>query len=424
MIESEEAFVETMMRKGSEAGPRDPGAPFGVKVDVLGYSGDPFAALREEWKELRGTIPEVSPQQSWEWLSSWWELFGEGNRLRLVTVRDEGSGRLLGLAPFMIAGTSRLPGRLSLVGTGLTDYLDVYVRHGYDARVRAAIRRALLEKPLADEWLYADLGDLPPWAEAIPTFADGEWVGRTRSFDGAEVPIIAAEEPQAKLKGLDKKWRKGANNSINRVVRDAAVFRDAEDPEEGARRLVRLHREIWGGKPINPVHLTAAFEEFLARAAGRLAASGLGSVRELVMPDGEVLASHLCLADDHSLAGYLYGGNGTAARRYRLNVLYIWDLIELCHASGRARVSGLRGVEPYKLRWKPAFVEKNSRILLENPTLGPLGALGRASFAAAVCAVEAKEAVRGALRDERTPAAVSWALEGLRSLFLAKKRGE
>lgn len=403
-------------------GARGPSGRSGVEVRVLGYSGDAFAELEREWKELRRGVAEASPQQSWEWLSSWWEFFGDGNRLRLVTARDECSGRLLALAPFMISG-ARLPGRLSFVGTGLTDYLDVCVGDDDEPSLRDAIRGALLRKPLAGEWLYADLRDLPPWARAPTVFAPSAWPGRSRVLDGAEVPIIASEEPRTKLKSLDKKWRKGANNSINRVVRDGAVFRDAEDPEEGAKRLVRLHRRIWGGKPINPLHLTDAFEGFLARAAGRLHASGLGSVRELVMPDGELLASHLCLSDDDTLAGYLYGGNDTAARRYRLNILYIWDLIEFAHASGRTRISGLRGVEPYKLRWNPACVERNKRILLENPVLGPWGSLGGAAFVAALLGARAKEALRAALRDERTPAPVLRALGAAKELVERTKMG-
>jgi len=45
-----------------------------------------FAALKQEWEELYDNPPLVTLFQSWAWLYSWWEIYGERYELRLVTV--------------------------------------------------------------------------------------------------------------------------------------------------------------------------------------------------------------------------------------------------------------------------------------------------------------------------------------------------
>jgi CelD/BcsL family acetyltransferase involved in cellulose biosynthesis len=77
-----------------------------------------FAALEEEWEELYHDCAAATPFQSWGWLYSWWEHFGEGHELRIVAVR---SGELLvGILPFMIQRRFGFK-RLLFIGVGITD---------------------------------------------------------------------------------------------------------------------------------------------------------------------------------------------------------------------------------------------------------------------------------------------------------------
>ena len=43
---------------------------------VLEHTRD-FLALEKEWEDLYQNSPLVTPFQSWAWLYSWWELYGE-----------------------------------------------------------------------------------------------------------------------------------------------------------------------------------------------------------------------------------------------------------------------------------------------------------------------------------------------------------
>ena len=89
-----------------------------LRTEVLRSAGE-FAALEEEWEDLYRNSPRATPFQSWAWLYSWWEFYGEGYELRLITARDD-EGLLIGLAPLMLERGLGLR-KLLFVGTGLTD---------------------------------------------------------------------------------------------------------------------------------------------------------------------------------------------------------------------------------------------------------------------------------------------------------------
>src|ERR671921_808304 len=92
------------------------------EVAVVKDAGS-FASLEEEWDDLYRNSPRATPFQSWAWLYSWWEYYGEGYELRLVTVR-EGERMLIGVLPLMLERRWGF-GRLLFVGSGKSTYLDM-----------------------------------------------------------------------------------------------------------------------------------------------------------------------------------------------------------------------------------------------------------------------------------------------------------
>src|SRR3954471_12784954 len=134
--------------------------PHGAYEIVVLDSTQDFAALEEEWQDLYRNAPLATPFQSWAWLYSWWEFYGEAYELRLVTIRDD--GLLVGLMPLMLQRLAGF-GRLLFIGTGPTDYQDVLVREGWESLVSQAGVQALRQ---LDGWQVADLQQLRPEAAA------------------------------------------------------------------------------------------------------------------------------------------------------------------------------------------------------------------------------------------------------------------
>jgi CelD/BcsL family acetyltransferase involved in cellulose biosynthesis len=320
-----------------------------------------FAALEEEWEDLHRHSPRATPFQSWAWLYSWWEHYREGRELRLVTVRD-GEGLLVGLIPFMLERRAGF-GRLLFVGSGITDYLDVLVREGWERRVAEAGVGVLRRM---GSWRVADLQELRPEAAAWGVFEG--WPGPRASVWQSNCPIIEAKPWDQLLASLKKSLRSSARQTIRRAGEDGVrcELASVEGAEEVGRRLVSLHREAWQGKRIGPEHLTRRFEAHLEATARRMTAGGLGAISEF-WRDGEVVVSHFLVFGRDFVGAYLQGASQEALQRYQSSSLYIWDAMDVALSRNSKRLDLLRGEEPYKLRWSSGVVPNHRIILGRDP---------------------------------------------------------
>ncbi len=95
-----------------------------------------FAAFEEEWEGLYGNSLSATPFQSLAWFYSWWECYGGGYELCLITVRSEDS-LLVGVTSFMLERRGVIM-RLIFIGTGVTEHLDALTREGWEDEVAGA----------------------------------------------------------------------------------------------------------------------------------------------------------------------------------------------------------------------------------------------------------------------------------------------
>lgn len=94
-----------------------------------------FTTLQAEWLHLLSKLSFQSVFFTPQWHATWWQHFGNGRELRLVTVRSE-SGQLVGLAPLMLEASEGNVQTLSLIGDlDLCDYLDVLIDPAYQDSV-------------------------------------------------------------------------------------------------------------------------------------------------------------------------------------------------------------------------------------------------------------------------------------------------
>ena len=125
--------------------------------DIRRASG--LAALEAEWRALAAACPAATVFQTFEWNAAWWKHFGRvpGRMLRVVTFRD-GAGTLVGLAPLMTSFWYATPlRRLSFLGTGTSDYLDILALPGREQEAAHALYKYL---EASGGWQIADFQQL------------------------------------------------------------------------------------------------------------------------------------------------------------------------------------------------------------------------------------------------------------------------
>jgi len=314
-----------------------------LEVAVLTTS-QAFAALKEEWKDLYEDSARSTPFQSWPWLYSWWEAFGEeGYELRLITVRE---GRLLvGLIPLML---EHWWGFRKLVFIGCCAQMDFLARKGWEGKVSEAGIRALRQM---DSWHVMDLRDVNPAAASWNIVQ--RWDGpRTHQLTDCYL-FIEVKPWDRLLTSLSTKHRNTVRRTLRRAKEDDVVCSMLAGPgeaEQAARRLVARHRELRQGRDITWTHTTPQFESFIVAAARRMANEGLGMMLEC-WHNGKVILSSFTLIGDKAMYAYLVGVSQEAVRRYQWSSLGIHYTLSIARDRHRAYVCLGQGGDSYKQKW-------------------------------------------------------------------------
>jgi CelD/BcsL family acetyltransferase involved in cellulose biosynthesis len=327
-----------------------------LRVEIL-EEPQKLALLEEEWKDLYHHCSQSTPFQSWAWLYYWWEYYGEGYELRLVTVRND-EGLLVGILPLMLERRAGF-GRLLFVGTGISDYLDVLVRTGWEDKFFEAGAQVLESM---GSWRIADLQQLRPDAAAWGIL--WRWDRPRIHVWQDSCPIIEVKPWDELLASLSRNLRSTVRRAVRRAAADGLhrKIADATDTKRATQRLVALHREAWQERNINPEHLTQRFEDFIVAVAERMASQELSSISEL-WQDGEVLVSSFLMFTRDSCGTYILGASQKALRQYQWSSLYIWDAVDIARSENKSYLDLLRGEEPYKLRWSSKTISTHRLIL-------------------------------------------------------------
>ena len=332
-----------------------------LRTEVLRNAGE-FADLEEEWEDLYHDSVQATPFQSWAWLYSWWEFYGEDYGLRLVTVRND-RGLLIGVAPLML---KHGPGfrKLLFVGTGPTDYLDVIIREGWEDQVSEVLARTLGE---IDSWQVADLQQLRPDSAA--------W-SICRYWDRPQLrvwqdifPGVDVRPWDELLQTLSSNLRSTVRRSLRRFEADGGrcELAGVDDAESAARRLLTISREQWQDRRLehDPELWTSRFESLIVSAASRMTAGELGGISEF-WRDGEVVVSSLWVSGRDFVGTFILGASREALQRYQWSSLYIWDALNTARSKDFGYLDLLRGEESYKLRWSSTISSSHRLILGRN----------------------------------------------------------
>jgi hypothetical protein len=314
---------------------------FQLDVAILTNSED-FRAMEEEWDDLYQDSPHTTPFQSWSWLYSWWESFGEGYELRLITVWE--GTLLVGVIPLML---ERWWGFRRLLFVGERDQQDLLAREGWEDKVSEAGVRALRQM---DCWHVIDLRDVNPAATIWGIFE--QWNG-PRTHRLADNYVFLKVNPWDELlTSLSRNDRQAVRRTLRRAEEDGvcSVLAGPEEAEQAARRLVALHRKLRQGRDIARTHLTPQFESFIVAAARRMTNRGLGRISEL-RRDREVIISSFMLFGESVTEAYLVGVSQEARQRYQWSSVGIRDALNTAHSRNNTYVCLAQAGEPYKQSW-------------------------------------------------------------------------
>lgn len=264
-----------------------------------------FHALESEWNDLLQRSYADTIYLTWEYLSTWWEVYGAGHALWILTARDS-SQRLVGLAPLSIgpgSGARQLMHELKILGgrcESTSEFLDFMIERGRETEIAAHFMQTI-QAGQGPKWnllsLPLTLADSP--AMKVARAALEQWgLPRTRE---REAPYCSFPETWEKfLQTRSAKFRSTIRNRLKKLhsqhVVELKIGGEDLALDEALLHIIKLNSNRWG--TAGEAFHTLKFLEFHRRLIPRLAARGWLALMVL-MVDGKAAAGRY---------DFLYGG--------------------------------------------------------------------------------------------------------------------
>jgi CelD/BcsL family acetyltransferase involved in cellulose biosynthesis len=342
-------------------------------------------ALKEPWTALLADVPGVPIFLTWEWISTWWRHYGQGQALWVLAAWDE-AGRLAGLAPWMLVHHRWGPlclRRIAFIGSGLVypDHLDVIARPDEEEAVCAAFV-AYLETH-QKKWDVLDLEGLARDSVLKPYLATAG--GRYREREAVICPVIflADDWDTYQKDSLSRRRRQNLRRRRRRLEQahpgQVAFHRVAEASElpSAMDALIALHRKRWLEKGLLTSFSYSHFVAFHREMAALALERGWLRLYQLKVAD-QVIAVEYCFRYRDAFYDYQKGFDPDWHTYGPGNLLLAYTIQEAIK-EGVHEFDMLRGTEPYKLSWTDV-VRTDSHLLLSTNWPGHLWLLGAVLF--------------------------------------------
>lgn len=318
-----------------------------------------FSALGPEWNGFLQQTRSDSVFLTWEYLSTWWEVYGKDFELRIITARDD-DGRLLGIAPLMTGRGHAFPRRhfqhltfLGGLGDSLAEYQDFMVLPGLEASL-IPLFLDFIEDELSGDWevlLMRDTDERSPnFGHLLASFASRG--NHALHFNSRCAPhIVLPDSWDRFLSSQSKNFKKQFNNHWNRLHKNHSVewLEAGKDLSvaEAMQILASLNRLRWGQK--GDTFRSAEFFEFHERLAEAFHAKDWLFLRVLRV-DGQDAAARYDFVYGGKLWNYQNGWRPDL-ERLSLGKLLIGYSVQYCIERGLAEYDFLGGSADYKTSW-------------------------------------------------------------------------
>ncbi len=309
-------------------------------------------ALREfqpEWAAFTQTLG-LTPFQQPRWMLTWWSHLGSGE-LRVIVFRD--GNLLVGVVPCFLHTWNRLR-QLTLIGSGISDYLDPAISPQHSTEILDRLRLHLIENR---GWQICDWQDLSSDTplKALRSCAEFE-VQVTEDTPCSRIPLIGTFEEF--VRSRPKKLRRNLRQYRQRAeaVGEIQFQVHGKADAESIEALIALHTARWREAGEAGSIESNGSAEFLRDAATEFEREDMLRLFTLRFK-GRIAAVMLALRNADTMFDYLtafdpehhaFGFGRTLiseALRYSYEQQFTcWDF--------------LRGDEPYKFWWGAQEIPK------------------------------------------------------------------
>jgi CelD/BcsL family acetyltransferase involved in cellulose biosynthesis len=299
-----------------------------------------FPSLAEPWEGLLPMCPTNTIFSTPQWVKSWWQEFGGGKELLLLSVRRD--GELIGIAPLMRQGES-----ISLIGgSDICDYMD-FIASPDQERVCLTLFLDYLESM---NWHHIDLQSLLPHSTVLSHLAP---LAREKDYsveitkEDVSPQVILPQSWEDYLSRLKGKERHELRRKLRRLSQvKSARYYTVEDRDLLSRDLEDFFKLFQQSGPEKMEFMTNQMRGFFKAMARSLAEKGYLRLSFLEV-DGIRVAAVICF--DYGNELYLYNSGYDPGYAFlSVGLLCKVFCLRECILNGKRRFDLLRGAEAYK----------------------------------------------------------------------------
>ena len=313
---------------------------------------DGFAGVAPWWDAVVEASARPSPFATRAWLSTWWETYGRGGRLLVLSLVD--GGQPAGGVAFYRQGR-RLRGvfpvrELRLVGDRFvgSEGLDLVVRPGLEQEAAAAVARFLAAPAAAFDLIH--LAGLRPGAvllrgEALPA------VARSSVAPTNRCPFLRLDSGRPAVP-LSKSYASQVARRVRRAAEAGLRFARCETEEQVQQALGALfatHQERWEDRGEAGSFADPRKRDFYRRVAPLLFREQRLALYALWQ--GDQARAALFGATAGRTLYYLQSGFDPALASQSPGGVLMQQILRDAQARGFERFDFMKGDEAYKYRW-------------------------------------------------------------------------
>lgn len=261
-------------------------------------SVEKFIELRGEWNSLLNKSDNTVPYLRHEWLESWWYGFGQGHRLHVILVRD--NGQLIGAAPLMVSRRtlSKLPVvAVHFIGLnfGFLDFIAVERKR----ECLSLFMKLLLEESDSDVIIIKGISAQSDHDQILRDLLTQRQIKFNVKTHG-EIFIDTRSGKQRYIEERSTKLWSNIRNRRKRLERLGKVefirYQKNDDPSEIMNEAFDVSLRSWKGKTGTAISLKEEFRRFFTRQFDLFSQNG-GAEIWIMRSNGKGIACRLGFVD-------------------------------------------------------------------------------------------------------------------------------
>ncbi|MBI3649762.1 MAG: GNAT family N-acetyltransferase [Acidobacteria bacterium] len=325
-----------------------------------------FQALQPIWNALLEQSASNALSLTYEWLSTWWDVFHQGRELYLLVARDE--NEVIGIAPLLkrtVQHYGVLPfRRLEFLASGedeadeiCSDYLDFILRRGRESEALDLMLRYLYENDADwDEILFTDMCGESANLPLIKAFCEDYEINLRQVRDEMAIFLPLPNSFAEVMQNVGGHFRRRIRQDRKAFANYGGavrVIKKADEFAAGFTALVDLHQGRWTARGNTGVFSSEKFLRFHRRFAQQAMEKDWLRLY-LALKDGKPIAATYNFVYKKKVFYYQSGFQLANSGLLSPGVFIQSHSIEDAIREGLTEFDFLKGrPDSYKFKWKP-----------------------------------------------------------------------